>query len=88
MVLAAVAASPNAGNDDGRVYVYDVLVELIEGMGVWMTGPELRSELVRLHRVGEIVMTRCDLRAAHDAAKLTEDGTCRYMSSEWNFVCR
>lgn len=87
-VMDAARAVPQAGNDDGRVYVYDVLTHLIETVGVWMTGPELRSELVRLHRAGEIVMTRCDLRGAFDDAKLTEDGTCRYMSAEWNFISR
>jgi hypothetical protein len=87
-VKAAARAVPQAGNDEGRVYVYDVLVHLIETAGVWMTGPELRAELVRLHRAGEIVMTRCDLRAAFDAEKLGEDGTCRHLSSEWNFISR
>lgn len=88
MVRTAARAVPAAGNDSERVYVYDVLVELIEGMGVWMTGPELRSELVRLHRAGEVVMTRCDLAGAHDAVKLGEDGTCRHLSAEWNFISR
>jgi hypothetical protein len=87
-VMDAARAVPQAGNDSERVYVYDVLVHLIETVGVWMTGAELRAELVRLHRAGQIVMTRCDLVGAHDAAKLGEDGTCRIMSAEFNFICR
>jgi len=88
MVKNAARNVPHAGNDTDRVYVYDVLVHLIEVAGVWATGPELRAELVRLHRAGEIVMTRCDLRGAFDADKLQADGTCRYLSAEFNFVCR
>jgi hypothetical protein len=88
MVRTAALAVPHAGNDSERVYVYDVLVYLIEVAGVWATGPELRAELVRLHRTGEITLTRCDLRGAFDADKLGEDGTCNHLSAEYNFVCR
>lgn len=87
-VMDAARAVPQAGNDSERVYVYDVLVHLIETVGVWMTGAELRAELVRLHRAGEITLTRCDLRAAYDAEKLGEDGTCTHLRAEFNFVCR
>jgi hypothetical protein len=88
MVAAAARNVPAAGNDSDRVYIYDVLVELIEGMGVWMDGEELRAELVSLHRAGQIVLTRCDMRGAHDADKLGADGTCTYLRSEWNLVSR
>lgn len=87
-VMTAARAVPQAGGHEDRVFIYDVLVHLIETVGVWMDGNELRSELVRLHRAGEITMTRCDLRSAYDAEKLSEDGTCRYLSGEWNFISR
>jgi hypothetical protein len=87
-VMTAARAVAQAGGHEDRVFIYDVLVHLIETVGVWMTGPELRSELVRLHRAGEITMTRCDLRAAYDAEKLGEDGTCTYLRAEFNFICR
>jgi len=88
MVKSAALAVPHAGNDEERVYVYDVLVYLIEVAGVWATGPELRAELVRLYRAGEITLTRCDLRSAYDLEKLGEDGTCTHLSGEFNFIAR
>lgn len=88
MVMTAARNVPCAGKDEERVYIYDVLVYLIEVTGVWMTGPELRAELVRLYRAGEITMTRCDLRSAFDLSKLDEDGTCTFLCGEWNFICR
>ena len=88
MVKSAARAVPHAGRDEERAYIYDVLVHLIEVVGIWATGEELRAELVSLHRAGQITLTRCDLVAAHDASKLGEDGTCRYLSAEWTFIAR
>jgi hypothetical protein len=88
MVLTAARAVPHAGNDTERAYIYDVLVHLIEVVGVWATGEELRAELVSLHRAGKITLTRCDLVAAFDAEKIGPDGTCTYLSAEWQFICR
>ena len=88
MVATAARNVPAAGNDSDRVYIYDVLVELIEGMGVWATGEELRAELVSLHRAGQVTLTRCDMPYTHAAEKMGADGTCTYLRSEWNFISR
>lgn len=82
-VMDAARHVAAAGGDESRVYLYDVMVDLMDRQGVWMDGPEMRAELKRLAQAGQIRLSRCDLVSAFDSSKLVPEAEvmgCQFMA--------